>query len=361
MNPQGLAAAASIAMVGRARVAAGAAALVAAAQYFVAEALAAAAWAPSGSSYSYSRNYVSDLGRTACAGTLVCSPWAVVMNTGFVLAGVLAIAAATLLAPLIRARALRWTVVTLAVIHGCGSIVVGFAHSGAAPAAGLPSLHLLGAYAAVVGGNTALLAVSFALRRPTARVATAALSVVGLFCGLALTTLRSASPGLLERGAVDTITVWEVATGLVLLDALRRRTDLYGACGDRRAMHVRVIRTALARGELIGIEDAFRALIAYERDVEGATNFDELSELLRVLCVALRYDDAVMPDGFIGVLRDVTGRSLRGLTYAEGARIVHQAPDQWRKSLQRHLSISRRRGSGKALGNFPGCHLKEPS
>jgi hypothetical membrane protein len=201
-------------MIGPRRRAAGAAALVAAAQYLVAEALAASAWAPPG--YSYSRNYISDLGRTVCSGPHACSPWAVVMNTGFVVAGVLVLLAAGLLAPLIRPAGLRRLVIALACLHALGSMLVGVAHGGAPHATGLPSLHVLGAYAAIVGGNAALIAVAFAFRSRPARLTTLAQGIFGLGCGVALLRIHTAAPGLLERGAVDTATLWEVVTGLVL-------------------------------------------------------------------------------------------------------------------------------------------------
>lgn len=205
------------------RLAAGATALLLCFQYLAAEAIAAAAWAPP---YSYARNYISDLGVTGCTGSGPCSPLGFVMNTGFVVSGVLAILAAALLAPLVRHPAWRPVLLGLAVAHGLGSAVVGMVHSAPGSTAGTPRLHVVGAYGAIVGGNLALvvagLAASSAWAAPWFRLTSVALGLAGLGCGLALVLTRGWPPGLLERGAVDTITVWEVATGLLL--AIRLRT-----------------------------------------------------------------------------------------------------------------------------------------
>lgn len=206
------------------RLAAGAAALLLSVQYFVAEAVAAAAWTRP---YSYSRNYISDLGVTRCIGAGPCSPLGAVMNAGFVLSGLLAIAAAILLLPLVPRRAgKRAVVLSLAVIHGLGSIGVGLVSSAPGTPAGTPHLHVLAAYAAIVGGNLALVATGLWLPPAVAtrrfRAGSAALGLFGIGCGLALVLTRGWPPGLLERGAVDTITLWQILAGICLATSLLR-------------------------------------------------------------------------------------------------------------------------------------------
>ncbi len=213
--------------VSRKRVIAGAVSLMACAQYFVAEAVAAAAWRDP--TYSYAQNYISDLGALHCARTEAenaCSPLAAVMNGGFVLAGVLCLIAAWLLTPLVRPGVWRWVVAALAIAHGLGSIGVGLAPS--TPGLGTPTPHLLAAYAAILGGNTMLVAAGFAGRGAGAPrwygAASVGLGVLGLAAGATLVGSRGWPPGLLERMAVDPITVWEVMTGFAIAAWARGRS-----------------------------------------------------------------------------------------------------------------------------------------
>ena len=213
------------------RAALGAGILICTVQYLAAEAVASAAWrAPP---YSYWQNYVSDLGVPGCGqpagASPVCSPLANVMNTGFVLAGLLAIAAAVLLAPLIPGVWRRWVVVALAMVHGLGSILVGFVHSAPGTLAGTPHAHVIGAYMAILGGNLAILTLGIGLGRTVSlwlRAALAALAIVGFAGGSLLVIRPEYLPGLFERMAVDPITMGEVLAGVTLALALARRARL---------------------------------------------------------------------------------------------------------------------------------------
>ena len=212
------------------RIAAGAAALLLSAEYFAAEAIAAAAWTRP---YSYSRNYISDLGVTRCVGTGPCSPLGAVMNAGFILSGILSIVAAVLLLPLMPRQAGRRAVVlALAVAHGIGSIGVGLVSSAPGTAAGTPHLHVASAYAAILGGNLALIAVGLWLPRAVAtlwfRAGSVAFGLFGLGSGLALVLTRGWPPGLLERGAVDPITLWQILAGACLAVSLLRKPAARG-------------------------------------------------------------------------------------------------------------------------------------
>ena len=214
---------------GRNRARAGAAVLVACGQYFVAEAVASSAWRQP--PYDYWKNYISDLGVVGCTAK-VCSPLAVVMNGGFLVAGVLCILAAVLLAPCVPHRVLRRLVVLLATMHGLGSVIVGLVHSAPGTMAGTPRVHLVGAYLAIIAGNLGLIVLGLGLTKasPLFRAVTVALGGIGLGSGVALVLTRTAYPGLIERMAVDTIPLWEVTTGLLLLPIwfVRRPTERAG-------------------------------------------------------------------------------------------------------------------------------------
>ena len=194
---------------------AGAAILVACGQYFVAEAVASFAWREP--SYHYLTNYISDLGIVGCTARM-CSPLAVVMNAGFVIAGVLCILAAVILASFVRPGAARHAVLLLAGVHGIGSMIVGVVHSAPGTTAGTPRAHLIGAYMAIIGGNLGLMLLGAVVRASGPfRVFSIAFGAVGLGSGVALVLTQTAYPGLLERIAADTIPFWEVSTGLALL------------------------------------------------------------------------------------------------------------------------------------------------
>ena len=218
----------------RPRLAAGATTLLLCGQYLVAEAITASAWTHP---YSYSRNFISDLGVTSCLGSGPCSPLGAVMNTGFMVAGALAILAAVLLMPLVPRLPARALLTVLAITHGVGSTIVGLVHSAPGTATGTPHIHVVGAYAAIVGGNLALIVAGLAASPDWAsglyRVCSVALGLFGLSCGVALVLTRGWPPGLLERGAVDTVTVWEVGTGLLLALRLRHLPE-----GKRRLQTV---------------------------------------------------------------------------------------------------------------------------
>ena len=151
-------------------------------QYAVAQIVAAAAWTRP---YSLKNNYISDLGNTACGlfhvphGTpyYVCSPSYQVMNTSFIVFGVLTFAGALLLRRVWPVgRLSRWALVMWA-LSGLGKIVVGLV-----PENVNVGLHLLGALNVPVG-SIAILLLSLAVRR-TGRTLSAVgvvVAAVGLF------------------------------------------------------------------------------------------------------------------------------------------------------------------------------------
>ena len=215
-----------------ARKAGAAALIIAAVQYVVAEAVAASAW--TNPRYSYSHNFISDLGVPSCGGVLqgrtICSPLYAVMNTGFVAQGVLFVVAAVLLFRLLPGRP-RWAYLVLAVVHGVGITVVGLVHgSPEALADGSMQWHGLGAAGAILGGNLASIVVGYHILRGRGErwlgVAEVVLGAFGLVCVLVLVAMMSSGQiadnvAVFERGSVYSIMAAELVAGVALLGPRR--------------------------------------------------------------------------------------------------------------------------------------------
>lgn len=185
--------------------------------YLVCEAVAAARFP----GYSYAGDYISDLGVS------------VVMNLGFALHGSL-----FLLGAIIAMRACPapgwagWSFVLAAAANAIGNILVGTFHSGAVDPGGPHHWHVIGAGLAIVGGNIAVLIAGSAGDRVGAsrsyRAASLVIGTIGLVCLLALVLdgangSRLLPVGIVERGAVYSIVVWEIITGVTIL---RRRSAI---------------------------------------------------------------------------------------------------------------------------------------
>ena len=209
--------------------AAGAAWLAAGAVFLIAEAVAASRFTPS---YSYLRNFISELGSTACRalpdGAQACSPLAGPMNLAFAATGVLFVAALLLAAPL-RAGGRGWTPFLAAgLAHGVGMLLVAVVHGGALIAATAAPLHVLGAVLAIVGGNIAIAVSPFP---PSAGAPVLLRRWGGIACGVGLAALvllvvfsaarQPALLGLWERISCYSIISWELAFGGWLLLARR--------------------------------------------------------------------------------------------------------------------------------------------
>ncbi|GGC54853.1 DUF998 domain-containing protein [Hoyosella rhizosphaerae] len=201
--------------------------VLAAVWYLGSEAIAAAAFA----GYSYSHNYISDLGIPGLGtsgGRDIDSPLALVMNVGFVGHGILFVAAAYLLVTALPATRLRWVYFGFAVVHGVGITMVGIfpAALDASDTNGMV-LHVIGAGMAIVGGNLAVITGGFiVLRRvvpPWVPSASVALGMTGLVCLAMLMLSQNAGSSILvahgvwERGAVYTVQAWELLVAAVIL------------------------------------------------------------------------------------------------------------------------------------------------
>ncbi|WNG94434.1 DUF998 domain-containing protein [Mycobacterium sp. ITM-2016-00318] len=170
--------------------------------YLVCEAVAAAGYP----GYSYIDDYISDLGVYA------------IMNIGFTMHGAL-----FLLGAIVVSRACRdigaagWGFVLAAAANAIGNALVGAFRSG-------DHWHVLGAGLAIVGGNVAVVIAGIGSREASRRYSSASIVIgaVGLACLTALiidgaSGSRLIPVGVLERGSVYSIVVWELMTGVVLL------------------------------------------------------------------------------------------------------------------------------------------------
>ncbi|MBX3098387.1 MAG: DUF998 domain-containing protein [Salinibacterium sp.] len=201
--------------------------LSAAVAYLLAETVAAAAWVSP--RYDYAMNYISDLGVPGCgieySGRYLCSPFAPLMNAGFIVDGVLFMVASFLLA---RHLSRRWRGIflTVAVLHGVGNVIVGlFDETTGSLAAGLPHTHVIGATLAILFGNvTAIVAGSWGIRAGH-RIGWVALAlgIVGVIAFAVLAVDGLGMPeGLVERVAVYPITSFELLAGAVAVLASGR-------------------------------------------------------------------------------------------------------------------------------------------
>lgn len=194
-------------------------------QFFAAHVIAQSAWPVP---YSWAADYISDLGAVTCvlgAADAVCSPLHAVMNTGFVLQGVLLIAGTVLTAEAWAAGGGRRVWQGLAVASGVSWIVVGLVPEdvdGAVHAAGaLPGFLVSNAALLVAGASTST------RRHRSSRRAATVLGVVGVvgFALLAVATTWPDGPvgvGAAERAVVFPLQIWALVTGVALLAAGRR-------------------------------------------------------------------------------------------------------------------------------------------
>jgi hypothetical membrane protein len=198
--------------------------LVAAAGYLALEAVAACGTWPH---YSYTRDYISDLGIPSA------SPWAYLMNTAFGLQGTLFLLGAILVVTAAGQPA-RWFVALVAA-NAIGNIAVAIVHSGpAAHANGTIWVHEAGAVLAIVGGNAAIVAGSAVVGSQGPRwyrTVSVGLGVPGLLSFVVLVldmtikAIRVPPPAVWERASVYTIIAWQLLSAAYLLtrDARSRR------------------------------------------------------------------------------------------------------------------------------------------
>ena len=120
--------------------------------YAISETIVAGAWRAPG--YSYSANYISDLGNPQCGpydGRLVCSPLHTLMNSAFIAQGVLLGAATWLVGRTLTGRS-RGILLGVGALTTVGFVLTGAVHSSSeSTAQGILWLHYLGATLAIGG------------------------------------------------------------------------------------------------------------------------------------------------------------------------------------------------------------------
>ena len=192
--------------------------------YLILKAFAAASFEPS---YSYMRDYISDLGVDAgeLRGRMIDSPRAYLMQIAFFVQGILFCTGALLIVGFPHTRRAR-TFLGLVAANAVGNIVVATMHSG--------KVHVVGAALAIVGGNTAILAgsaiVGLVASHRWYRNISKSIAALGLL-SLVMLMVNSATmksnllpDGAWERGSVYSITLWQLFTAACLL--IIRRTRL---------------------------------------------------------------------------------------------------------------------------------------
>jgi hypothetical membrane protein len=197
--------------------------------YLVLEAVTAAAFKPG---YSYTHNYISDLGLpsgTLARGQVFESPRAYLMHAAFYLQGTLFFAGAVLMVGITDNRKARLFLGTAAA-NAVGNIVVGTVHSG--------TVHVAGAVLAIAAGNTAIVlgsaTIGVAAGPRWYLGASKVIAALGSTCLLMLAISVVAGKtallpdGVWERGSVYSITGWQLLTAACLLIPTR------GCCPEGR-------------------------------------------------------------------------------------------------------------------------------
>jgi len=198
----------------------GAALLLAAVGFVVVEAVVAAAWDVR--PYSYADDYVNFLGSRFVgefAGFTISSPRWLLMDVGWVAAGVLVAAAGTRLAAALRGWR-RALVVALGAVVALGLVVFAVVPLGPATvSAGLLPLYLAGAFGSIGAGNALAVTVGLLHRRlglsRSVGLVGVALGVLGLVS--VPLTYGWLAIGVAERIPMYTFLAWAALTGVALL------------------------------------------------------------------------------------------------------------------------------------------------
>ena len=195
--------------------------VLAAVGYVLIEAIVATAW--SNPPYDYLQNLVPSLGSTACGpynGQFVCSPLHGLMNTMFVVHGLLFAIAGVLLSRLLAGRR-RTVVVILSVLYAVGLSMITIFHHAAGMAVIVRVLNISGAFLAIfAGGVIAILAATQAggLRFPRWTTwVSMILGVIAILGGVVFFALSIGPLGVRERVSIYPLLLWQIVAGLVLV------------------------------------------------------------------------------------------------------------------------------------------------
>ena len=202
-------------------------------QYFIMEFITAQAWT---TAYSWSQNYISDLGVPECLNNgqldrVVCSPLHGLMNTGFITHALLVAIVTVCFMHLISKR-WRYSIALIAAVYCIGLLMVGLFPGSVAENLGGDStrmmLHGIGALLAIAGGNLLIIATALTVRTrfPDYAIVSLLLGVVGIIATLlfAIQFDLGIGIGTLERIAVNPAVLWIVLTGATLLISVADRS-----------------------------------------------------------------------------------------------------------------------------------------
>ena len=191
-------------------------------QYWIFEAISAAAWHEP--PYSYTYNWVSDLGvtaaRTEFEGRAVSSPLHALMNGSFTALGLLVLVATVLLFLAQKGLRGRAALLTFGIVFAGGSwLVAGF------PENTIGALHLTGAFGNIVGGNVFVILLGTlgavaASSRPL-RLVFVCLGALGLIATVLLFALPTFYNGGTERIAAYSYMVGFAVAGISFLSNRR--------------------------------------------------------------------------------------------------------------------------------------------
>jgi len=189
-------------------------------QFFVAQFVVQSAWT---TPFSLTRNYISDLGNTACgpfpadSSIYVCSPWHAAMNTSFIVIGVTVVLGAALIRNTFRHARLWWWGLELVALGGFGFVLVGLFPENV----NFPP-HRLGATLNFVSGNLGQIVIGASLlgSRPWQRWC--GYSITSGLVGLLATALFASrhylgtGVGGMERLAAYPLPLWTIVMGIVM-------------------------------------------------------------------------------------------------------------------------------------------------
>ena len=189
-------------------------------QFFVAEQVARYAWT---TPYSWSYNLISDLGAVTCSNHprgsdgYVCSPLHTIMNTSFIVQGVLICAGAFLLRQTFPRERRALIGITLLLIAGLSLTVVGFVPEDV----GSP-LHGIAAAVHLLCGNVTMILLGLSLLRENAPLAGRVSLVMGAVGLLAILLFAAhhylgIGPGAMERIGGYPLPLWLTGMGIYLL------------------------------------------------------------------------------------------------------------------------------------------------
>ncbi|HET7319974.1 MAG TPA: DUF998 domain-containing protein [Candidatus Saccharimonadales bacterium] len=183
-------------------------------QYFMVQAVVAAAWKAPG--YSWAHNLISDLGNTACgpySGRYVCSPDHVLMNASFIMLGVTMALGAGLIYQEFRKSTGSFLGFSLMGYAGIGTLLVGLF-----PENTIPPMHVLGAIFGLLIGNISLVVLALVLKtvRPGLRLYTflSGMFSIVAFALFSLHIYLGLGAGTMERLVSYPQTFWLILFGL---------------------------------------------------------------------------------------------------------------------------------------------------